>query len=123
MRMIRQPFWTCTRIRSSCVAVSHGSGASPVTSVALVVVQVENVVAPRVAMMPGPSPIETRTSGTMTAPGGDGQAGAGSWNSPPSPGPSAAALGSIDSRANDGVADGEGVAVDGEAEGAGRPVA
>ena len=123
MRMIRQPFWTCTRIRSSCVAVSQGSGASPATSEALVVVQVENVDAPRVAMMPGPSPSETRTSGTITAPSGDGQAGAGSWNSPPSPGSTEGAAGWIDSRANEGIAGCDELEGEGETEDDGRVVA
>jgi hypothetical protein len=57
-----------------------------------VVVQVANVDEPRPAITAGPSPTDTRMSGTITAPGGDGQVGAGGWYSAPLPGSTASAV-------------------------------
>src|SRR6185369_11404381 len=79
-------------------------------SVALVIVHVVKVVEPRTAITPGPSPIETRMSGTTTGPGGDGQRGLGSSNWQQSPGSTTGAVGSGDSAGTRGPA--LGVAVD-----------
>jgi hypothetical protein len=66
-RVSRSPGWA-TRPRA---------GFPWIASVAAVVVQVERVDEPRVARIWWLAPIETITSGTITASGGDGQVGAG----------------------------------------------
>jgi hypothetical protein len=69
------------------VSTSPGFAARPfagsigIASAAAVLVQVVNIDDPRVARIAAPAPTETRTFGTTTGPGGDGQIGDGGANS------------------------------------------